>query len=413
MTTRISGERRWIASAMILKHFWAPPVFRVFQILLSGSAALAIAACSSLGASGPGANAVKGAAQRNVDGAKIAIVNLDSVVVRHMIERGRALGFAEIFGDVAAVGSMVGNGDVLDVAIWESPPAALFGTAVPDARLSSVGSSLRAATIPEQMVRSDGMITVPFAGDIRASGRTLSQIEREIAARLTGLANRPQIVVRLVRNSAANVTIVGDVASSTRMPLTSKGERLLDALASAGGGKQPVGKTTIQLARQGRVATLPLDVIIRDPRQNIRLSADDVVTAFFQPYSFTSLGAVGQNAEIPFEGTGLTLAQALGRIGGLRDDRADIRGVFIFRFEQPSALEPAQLVGTQLTPDGRVPVIYRVDLANAANFFTAQNFPIKDRDVIYVSNAPIADIQKFVNIISSTAFSLVNVGNSF
>ena len=30
-------------------------------------------------------------------------------------------------------------------------------------------------------------------------------------------------------------------------------------------------------------------------------------------------------AEVPFEGGGLTLAQALGRVGGLRDERADIR----------------------------------------------------------------------------------------
>jgi polysaccharide export outer membrane protein len=56
------------------------------------------------------------------------------------------------------------------------------------------------------------------------------------------------------------------------------------------------------------------------------LHPDDVVTALYQPYSFTALGAVGRNAEIDFEGTGLTLTQALGRIGGLRDDRADIKG---------------------------------------------------------------------------------------
>jgi polysaccharide export outer membrane protein len=64
-----------------------------------------------------------------------------------------------------------------------------------------------------------------------------------------------------------------------------------------------------------------------------------VVTALFQPYSFTALGATGANAEIAFEATGITLAQALGRAGGLQDQRADVRGAFLFRLEDPRALD--------------------------------------------------------------------------
>ena len=123
------------------------------------------------------------------------------------------------------------------------------------------------------------------------------------------------------------------------MPLTAKGERLLDALAAAGGVRQPVNKMTLQVSRSGQVQAMALDAIIRDPKQNIVLQPGDVITSFFQPLSFTVLGATGKNEEINFEAQGISIAQALARAGGLQDVRADARGVFLFRFESPDVLD--------------------------------------------------------------------------
>ena len=61
------------------------------------------------------------------------------------------------------------------------------------------------------------------------------------------------------------------------------------------------------------------------------------------------------------------------------------------------------------TLDGKVPVIYRLDLSDPASFFIAQSFPILNHDVVYVSNAPGADLQKFVNIVSSMTFSIIGI----
>jgi len=205
---------------------------------------------------------------------------------------------------------------------------------------------------------------------------------------------------------------VGEVAKNLRMPLTAKRERLLDALAAAGGARQPVGKTTIQVTRDNLVETLPLTTIITDPRQNITLEGNDVVTALYQPYSFTALGAIGRNSEIDFEGTGLTLAQALGRIGGLDDNRANAQGVFIFRLEDKAALGLSTDSNVRTTPDGKVPVIFRVNLRDPETFFLAQAFPIRNKDVLYVSNAPLADFQKFVNIVGSLVYPIVMVQNT-
>ena len=216
----------------------------------------------------------------------------------------------------------------------------------------------------------------------------------------------------MAQNDARNATVIGEVASSRRIPLGSRGERVLDAIASAGGPRQPVGQTTIRLTRGSITATMPLDAMIIEPRQNIRLQPDDVVTVLHQPFSFTALGAVSRNAEIPFEGKGITLAQAIGRMGGLRDDRADIRGVFIFRLEQPAALDPAVAKVANKTNRGRVPVIYRLDLADASSFFAAQDFAIHDKDLVYVSSAPGADLQRFLATVSNLAFSVISVGNA-
>jgi polysaccharide biosynthesis/export protein len=379
--------------------------------------ALSLSACASLGAAGPSSRAVRAAAKTSVDQANIKIIDVTDTVTRQVLSASRALSFSEIFGDVPPVGSVIGSGDVLSVAVWEAPPAALFGTNTSFGMAGGVadlggGSVAQRNALPDMMVDSDGFIRMPFVGSIRAAGRTPQQVEREIRARLAGMAHDPQVIISIANNANDSVTVVGDVATNTRMALTPRGERLLDAIASAGGVGQPVGKVTIQITRGERVIALPLERVIRDPSQNIRLQSDDVVTAFYQPYSFTSLGAAGTSAEVNFEATGLTLAQALGRIGGLKDDRANVRGVFIFRLENPAALDPALAATARRTPDGRIPVIYRVDLSNPATFFVAQSFPIQNKDVLYVSNAPLSDIQKFVGIVSSMAFTVIGLGQA-
>lgn len=381
--------------------------------LLLAVCSLALAGCSSLGASGPTSSSVKKAGQESVASAQIKVLDLTADVATRVMAANKTAEFAEVLGDGTVAGTTVGLGDALDIAIWEAPPASLFGTMVPDSRIPTSSSGLaRSASLPEQMVDTDGRITIPFAGSIQVVGLTPQQVGQAIVARLRGKAHSPQVIVRLSRVVNNNVTVVGEVSENARIALTPKGERLLDVLASAGGVKQPVGKTLIQITRGAQTATMPLEAVIKNPRQNIRLQSDDIVTALFQPFSFTALGATGTSAEINFEGTGLTMAQALGRIGGLRDDRADIRGVFIFRLERPEALDPALAATAQKTPDGKIPVIYRLDLKNPASFFIAQGFPIQNRDVLYVSNAPLADIQKFVNIISQMAFSIININNT-
>jgi polysaccharide biosynthesis/export protein len=331
----------------------------------------------------------------------IPVIDVDADVTRRLVAQRSRLLFSEVLTTRPEQLLPMGKGDFLTVTIWEAAPATLFGGVQLDPR--GIPAPALATTLPEQPVDGEGCITVPFAGRVPAAGKTLPDISAEIKRRLTGKANQPEVLVLQSRNLSSSVTVVGEVTNSTRVPLTATHERLLDALAIAAGVRQPVNKTTIQLTRGDAVHSLPLETIIKDPKQNIALQPGDVVTALYQPLSFTALGATGKNEEINFETQGITLAQALARSGGLIDQRSNPKGVFIFRLEPKGAQAPAE--PEQLsTADGLVPVIYRVDLRDPRSLFWIQSFPVKDKDVLYVSNAPVWELQKFLNLLFTLAY---------
>lgn len=309
--------------------------------------------------------------------------------------------FATRIGDAAPVGTQVGIGDTLEVTIWEAAPPALFGTATLDTGTNSIVQTSRPNTLPGILVGPSGTIGVPFAGQVPAAGRSLREIEQEIVRRLQGRAHLPQVMVRIANNATKDVTVLGDVKAPQRVALTPKGERLLDLIAQAGGTNEPLDRMTIEINRGGLVQRMAARDILRDPRQNIILRSDDVVTVIYQPYSFTVMGATGKNDEVRFEGVGLTLAQALGRIGGLKDMRADPRGVFLFRWEKPQLLG-SLAQGAQRNANGLVPVIYQADLKRPETYFAAQHFEMRDGDVVYVSNSKASELQRFLGLLSSS-----------
>ncbi|QDJ32889.1 capsular biosynthesis protein [Bordetella hinzii] len=383
-----------------------------FKRLVMGGFLLALSGCATypgwINSSGASREQVQEEhASGRIDG--IQLIDVNDALARKLAAGKRLNEFDKVFPGAGANSHVIGPGDVVEVSVWEFPQAVLFSNSQSaDAKAGGPATS-RATTFPEQMVAADGTIVVPFAGRVRVNGRTIQEIENDIQAKLASKANQPQVVLRVVKNNTSTVTVVGEVSNSTLMPLTPKGERLLDALAAGGGVKQAVNRVAIQVSRDNVTATMPLDSVIRDPRQNIPLKAGDVVTALFQPQSFSVLGATGKNEEVPFEAQGISLAQALARSGGLNDNRADARGIFIFRFEDAKLLDaPAPEGG-----DGTVPVVYQVDLRDPASFFVTQHFPVQNKDVIYVANSPSAEFAKFLRLIALPLSPYLSLDRAF
>jgi polysaccharide export outer membrane protein len=403
-------NRRWPAPRgfRVPRHPEHPlPIWRVAAVLALALLAGCAGSPDWLAGSGPSAGQV-GAAAADPQVSGIQIVEMTDSVARRLLASRRQTLFSEVLGTNGHKTTGLGPGDVIEVSVWEAPPGMLFGGGA--ASPLAGPSTANIATFPAQMVSPQGTIGLPFVGQVQVAGKSPQQIEAEVVRRLQGKANQPQALVRVTQNTTANVTVVGEVTNSARVPLTARGERLLDALAASGGLRQPLDKTTLQVTRGTQVVALPLETIVRDPKQNIQLQPGDVIAALHQPLSFTVLGATGKNEEINFESKGISLAQALARAGGLLDNRAQASGAFIFRFEDAASLDWA--TPPLKTPDGKVAVVYRVNLRDPATFFAAQSFPIQNKDVLYVSNATAAEMQKFLNLIVAVIYPLVNVGNA-
>jgi protein involved in polysaccharide export with SLBB domain len=74
----------------------------------------------------------------------------------------------------------LGIGDVVSVTIFEAEPGGLFVPSEPGAR---PGNFVR---LPNQVVDTNGNITVPYAGTIRAFGRTPGEVQEAINEALRG-----------------------------------------------------------------------------------------------------------------------------------------------------------------------------------------------------------------------------------
>ena len=358
-----------------------------------GMAALALcqlAACG-LPASGPTANEVAAASRPASNGeTRFALVDVDITIANKMAS-WKAVSMQGTFGQQKPASSEnIGVGDFVQIVIWEAAAGGLFSAPAND----RVGSGSRTATIPEQVVSPDGFVTVPYAGRVKVAGRSPYQVETAIVQALTGKAIEPQALVTITKNVANTVTIVGEVTGGARVSLTPRGDRILDVVAQAGGTKAPAHETFVTLVRKGTSVRIPMQAMLTDPTENVYVQPGDVISVAREPQTFTAAGATGTNAVVPFDAIGITLDQAIARAGGLNDNRADPAGVFVIRYEQVADYNQLGLKLPDTVAASQVPVIYRINMRDPNSFFVARRLPIRNRDILFVSNAPLAEVQK-------------------
>ena len=51
-------------------------------------------------------------------------------------------------------------------------------------------------------------------------------------------------------------------------------------------------------------------------------------------------------------------------------------------------------------------MVYQINMNDPANFFVAQNFPVADKDVMYVSDASSVQLQKFTTMLFQSLYIL-------
>lgn len=372
--------------------------------LLPITLTMILSGCSVLPHSGPSFSSIKNINRHDTKSdeiySKVNIVNLNnSIDFTKAVKANLSTSFVKFINETtnqAQKVDSIGKGDSLKISIIETPPAILFTGS------SDTGAPRTGLTdLPIVTVDSQGFISLPFVGDIKVVNKNPSQLQNEIVEKLSGIANRPQIIVTVLEKRSSTVTVIGDQFSG-KMQLTAKGEQLLDAVAMLGNNMYDIKDTLIQITRNNKNSQIPLSLLLSNPQFNIHLKKNDVITLINKPNSFISMGATGVTKEVRFEAAGINLSQALGRVGGLRDNKANAQGVFVFRYQDASLMNNMKEV---------VPTVYQIDLNNPNSFFIIKNFQIQNNDIVYVASAPIVELQKFLYAVFSPSVGMVNQVN--
>jgi polysaccharide export outer membrane protein len=387
---------------------------RLGNPLLAVVAAALLPGCSLLPGTGPKSDAVESQATAGIrsDAAMAyALVDISADTIG-FLSQPNLVTFKGAFSDKRPKPvQVVGVGDVLNISIFEAAPGGLFTPAT--AAGARPGNFV---DLPAQAVDQKGNIAVPYAGEIPAAARTLPEIQDAIVARLRNRAIEPQIVVRLAEQHSSIVSVLGDVNTPGVLSLNSVGERMLNLIARAGGPKFEAIESYVTLQRDGRRVKVLLSRIVHDPTENIFIRPNDVIFITRESPTFTALGALNQNvfgfnSEIAFDTETLTLAQAMGKAGGLNDNFSDPGEVYVYRLEDRTFLSRLGVDTSRFITES-VPTIYHINLRDPAGLLLASAFQMRTKDVLYVANAKVVDYYKFLVLVNNTAVSISTTANA-
>ena len=133
----------------------------------------------------------------------------------------------------------------------------------------------------EVRVNSNGQISLPLVGNLQAGGRTIQELERAIAGKLSeGYLQSPQVSVFVKEYTSQRVTVEGAVKKPGIYPLTGR-TTLLQIIASAEGLDDLADPRGIVIFRvvngQKMVAAFDLQAIRHGTAEDPQVYGDDKV----------------------------------------------------------------------------------------------------------------------------------------
>jgi polysaccharide export outer membrane protein len=367
---------------------------------------VALGGCSFIPMSGPASLEVRTESSPTLP---YALVKLDPHAIQVLASYEPNV-LAGVFTDRRAPTDIrFGIGDIVSVTIFEAAAGGLF---IPIEAGVRPGNFVN---LPDQPVDNDGNISVPYAGTIRAAGRTNVQVQQTIVERIKNRAIEPQVVVTYSQQRTSLVSVFGDVRTPVRYPMPATGalDRITDAITRAGGISANGWETWVMLERGGKRATVPFANLVYMPSNNIFVQAGDRIYLYREPMKFLAFGATGQQGEFNFDAWRINLAQAVAKAGGLFDIQADPGSIFLYRQEPRDVAERLGVDCTRFA-GGLIPIIFNVSFQDPAGYFLATKLDMRPFDVLYVANAPQVDITKFLNFLNTaigTSDSSVNLVN--
>jgi polysaccharide biosynthesis/export protein len=300
--------------------------------------------------------------------------------------------------------ALLSAGDSINVRIYESREQGLFGTAI-------TGGT----NFGPLYISPDGTVDIPFAGRLSAAGMSLAQLAAAVKKKVARVSFQPEVVVTFQTEQTSTITVSGDVKAPGRYPMLDGIRTALDAVDRAGGASAPPYQVDVVLRRADGVTRISLWDVINGGDFPLR-GGDDLVLQD-TPRFFTGLGAVTKSGRYPLPSPDTNLIDALGMAGGLVDLQADRTGIIVFRENAtgadaaaalmrlaPGAAAPATTgAGAAAKPGAPRPTFFTLDFSKPISLVVAQKFRVRPGDVIYVTNAPTVDLNKYLLVLLRAA----------
>lgn len=153
----------------------------------------------------------------------------------------------------------IGPGDVLNISVWKEEGMQL-----------------------EVLVKPDGGITFPLAGEIQAGGLTTKALSEELVKRLIRYIPHPNVTVSVLRSVSNKIYVIGKVSRPGEFVATGYMD-VLQALTMAGGLTPYADSDDIKILRHtstgNKIMEFDYDEVISGERldMNIILKAGDTV----------------------------------------------------------------------------------------------------------------------------------------
>ena len=267
---------------------------------------------------------------------------------------------------------MVGPGDVLSITIFEAGVALFGGGSTALGTPGGFDPSVRAQTLPPRRVDDNGFIDVPYVGRIRVFGKTVAEVQTQIREGLRLLSQDPQVLITREQVIGNSIIVAGEVGSPGRLVLQTNRETIADVVALSGGYRGEAKNLVLQITRGGTTARLRLSDVMAGVYDSLRAQPGDRLTVLSQPLSYSVLGASGRVQQLPFARERMSVVEAIASAGGPNGNSGDPKAVFLFRYAGENGTEPT---------------VYHFNMMQTSTFFLAQQFALRDNDVLYFGNS--------------------------
>lgn len=269
--------------------------------------------------------------------------------------------------------------DVLMVTVWDHP------------ELTTPTGQFRSPEENGNRVNADGTMYYPYVGVIQVAGRTVAEVRKLLVERLNRVITNPQLDVRVAAFRGKRAHVTGEVVAPTAVAITDVPVRVQDAIAAARGFGPEADWADVTLSREGKIYRLNLRLLYEngDISQNWLLQDGDVINVGDRSRNKVFvMGEVRQpQSRLMVKGR-MTLAEVLNETGGLEPSVANVSQIFVLR------------------GDYDAPSIYHLDASSPDALLLATQFPLRPRDVVFVSTYKLAQWNRVIAQILPTVTSL-------